>query len=69
MILIEGGRKKGLSKQAKVKAKLCASAYTSERDLTVDEICKNIGVSKKTFYKYLRYEKVKIGVYNFKQNT
>lgn len=61
-----GGRKKGLSKEAKIKAKLCAAAYTSERDLSVDQICKNLGVSKKTFYKYLRHEKVKIGPYDLK---
>jgi DNA invertase Pin-like site-specific DNA recombinase len=48
-----GGRKVGLSKEAKQKVKLCKQLY-KDKDLTITEICKIAGVSKRTFYKYLK---------------
>lgn len=48
----KGGRPKGLSKQAQVKAAAAISLYQQRK--SVAEICKTLAVSKKTFYKYLR---------------
>lgn len=48
----KGGRPKGLSKQAQVKAAAAISLYQQKKP--VSEICKTLSVSKKTFYKYLR---------------
>lgn len=50
-----GGRKKGLSKEAKAKAKAAASLY-KEGELSVFEVCKSLDIkSKATLYRYLRY--------------
>lgn len=54
----KGGRPKGMSDEAKRKAKLCKRLYLSE--CTVKEICASIGISKATMYKYLEYEGVKV---------
>ncbi len=48
-----GGRKKGLSEEAKKKASICKTMYKN-KSMTVADICKTVGVSKRTFYKYLR---------------
>lgn len=56
-----GGRPKGLNKEAKRKAKV-AKLYYEKQELSVNQICVEIGVSKATLYKYLRHEGVKIGV-------
>lgn len=48
-----GGRPKGLSKEAKNKAIIASSLY-AQRQMTVSEICKHLGVAKSTFYKYLQ---------------
>ncbi len=56
-----GGRPKGLSKEAKSKARMAASLYKN-KDLSVSQICEDIGVSKATLYKYLRFMEVEIGV-------
>lgn len=55
-----GGRRKGLSKNAKNKAKAAKKLYLSEeRNQTVEDICKLLGIgSKATFYRYLRSENV-----------
>lgn len=54
-----GGRKPGLSEEAKKKARIAESFYREE--MPVDEIAKNLGISKATLYKYLRFRGVKIG--------
>lgn len=56
----KGGRPKGLSKQAENKARLAESLY-KEKELSVIQICKDLGISKATFYRYLRARGVKIG--------
>lgn len=56
----KGGRRKGLSPEAQKKAML-AEVYYKEGKLGVDEIARTIGVSKMTFYKYLRLRGVAIG--------
>lgn len=53
------GRKKGLSKEAERKANMCVYFY-KENLLPVDEICKEVGVSKATYYKYLRHKGIEI---------
>lgn len=47
----KGGRPRGLSPDAKIKAAAATTLY--KQGTSVIEICKNLGVSKKTFYKYL----------------
>ena len=55
-----GGRPGGLTKKAEVKAKLAAYMY-QQKGNSVTDICKEIGVSRATFYKYLEFEGVAIG--------
>lgn len=57
----KGGRKPGLSEEAKKKARIAESYYKEE--MPVDEIAKSLSISKATLYKYLRYRKVEIGKY------
>lgn len=47
------GKPKGLSEKAKKKAKR-VKRFFIEGFLTVDEICKEVGISRATYYKYLR---------------
>ena len=55
-----GGRKKGLSPDADIKASAAKTLYESGN--TVDKICKMLQIgSKRTLYKYLREKGVKIG--------
>ena len=54
------GRPKGLSDDAKIKAKAAAAMY-KEGKLTISQICQNLGVSNNTLYKYIRHEGVKVG--------
>ena len=58
----KGGRKPGLSKEAKKKAKACKAMY-NDKKLTINEICENQKITKKTLYKYLELEGVKVGKY------
>ncbi|MDH6358911.1 recombinase family protein [Parabacteroides sp. PF5-9] len=56
-----GGRKKGLTNEAKKKAKLAAALYSEylrNPTSSINELCEIVGVSKATFYKYLRLEGV-----------
>lgn len=55
-----GGRPKGISEEAKRKAVAASSLYREGR-LSVREITENLGISKRTLYKYLRLEGVQIG--------
>lgn len=48
----KGGRPRGLTKESKVKAAAASSLY--KQNLSIAEICSTLGISKKTFYKYLR---------------
>lgn len=55
-----GGRKKGLSKEADIKASAAKTLYESGN--TVQKVCTMLGIgSKRTLYKYLRIKGVKIG--------
>lgn len=54
-----GGRPKGLSKEAKNKA-MAAEMLYKESQLTVPEISSQLGVSKPTFYRYLRYRGIEV---------
>lgn len=49
------GAPKGISKKNQQKSILCAE-YFKEGKLTVHEICERVGVSRATYYKYLRYQ-------------
>jgi|JI8StandDraft_2_1071088.scaffolds.fasta_scaffold00406_22 DNA invertase Pin-like site-specific DNA recombinase len=55
-----GGRPKGLSDKAQRLA-LVAEALYKENTLSVNEIAKNLGISKATLYKYLRFRGVQVG--------
>jgi DNA invertase Pin-like site-specific DNA recombinase len=56
-----GGRKKGLSDDARKKAKALKKIYeASDRTMTIQDICKMLGIGKATLYRYLRAENVKI---------
>lgn len=59
----KGGRRQGMTKEAEQKA-ILAETYYKEGKMGVNQIAEEIGVSKMTLYKYLRYRKVKIGNYN-----
>lgn len=61
----KGGRPKGLSKKAKDKAIVAKTLYEQEQ-MSVNEICNYLDISKSTLYKYLRYQGAKVGVYNKK---
>jgi DNA invertase Pin-like site-specific DNA recombinase len=56
----KGGRPRGLSKQAKAKAMAAETLYR-EGELSVQEICDQLNISKPTLYSYLRHRGVKIG--------
>lgn len=54
-----GGRKKGLSPEAKKVAKAAASLYRNNEN-KIDEICTILNISKSTLYRYLKSENVNI---------
>ena len=61
-----GGRKPGLSKDAKLKAKRAAKLYNSiDPAYSVREIADILKISLRTLYKYLEHEKVEIGKRTF----
>ncbi len=53
-----GGCPKGLSEQAK-KTAIASEALYKEGKLSVNEIARNLNISKATLYSYLRYREVK----------
>lgn len=56
-----GGRRPGLTGKARKQAKKAGALYNQnliEQRYTVDEMRKMVGVSKATFYKYLKHENV-----------
>jgi DNA invertase Pin-like site-specific DNA recombinase len=57
---IFGGRKKGLTEDAKQKAKLAKILYTSN-NVPISAITKQLNISKPTLYTYLRHQGVEIG--------
>lgn len=59
----KGGRRQGMTKEAEQKA-ILAETYYKEGKMGVNQIAKEIGISKMTLYKYLRYRGVKISNYN-----
>lgn len=48
-----GGRKKGLSPEAQIKAKYVQDLYAA-RNLTIKEICKRAGITINTLYRYVK---------------
>ena len=56
-----GGRKPGLSEEAQRKARIAESYYME--GMPVNQIAKDLNISKATLYKYLRYRKVEISQY------
>jgi len=58
----KGGRPKGLSAQAEETASAAATLYL-ERKLSVMQIATQLGISKTTFYAYLRHRGVPISPY------
>lgn len=58
-----GGRPAGLSKEAHRKAQLAVceySKYLQTRDITIEDICVKVGVSRATLYKYLKIKGIRI---------
>lgn len=55
------GRPKGLSKAAEQKARIAESLYKEEK-YSVEQIARELTISKTTLYKYLRRRGVTIGV-------
>lgn len=47
-----GGRKKGLSPEAQIKARYAKELYTA-RNLSIKEICQRVGVTARTMYSYV----------------
>ncbi|WP_172914812.1 recombinase family protein [Capnocytophaga canis] len=58
------GRPQGLSNKNKKKAQRCVKLF-KEGILTVDEICEDVGVSRATYYKYLRLEGIEGEIRNY----
>lgn len=58
----KGGRPEGLSHEAQNKAAAAESLYKSG-NLSISEICHQLGIAKSTLYKYLRFRGVTIGSY------
>lgn len=56
----KGGRPNGLSKKAQDKAILAEILY-KENQLSISQICIHLNIARSTFYKYLRFRRVKIG--------
>lgn len=56
----KGGRPKGLSKKAEHTAIIAQNLY-EERKLSVNQICDQLSISRRTLYKYLRHRGVQIG--------
>lgn len=55
------GRPKGLTKNAEQKARLAESLYKDE-NFSVEQIARELRISKTTLYKYLRHRGVSVGV-------
>jgi len=55
-----GGRPKGLSKEAEKTARVAESLYR-ERQYSIEEIARQLSLSKVTLYKYLRTRGIQIG--------
>lgn len=55
-----GGRKPGISEEAKSTACLAEALY-KQKELKINEITKKLNISVATFYKYLRIRNVSIG--------
>jgi DNA invertase Pin-like site-specific DNA recombinase len=56
----KGGRPKGLSKEAQRTAMIAERLY-QDGGLTVKQICKQLSISRGTFYNYLRHQGVDVG--------
>lgn len=48
----KGGRPKGLSKEAKDKAIIAQTLY-NQKQMSISQICRHLGIAKSTFYKYI----------------
>ena len=57
-----GGRPKGLSESAKLKAIVCETLY-KERKISISQICTQLNISRNTFYSYLKARNVSISKY------
>jgi DNA invertase Pin-like site-specific DNA recombinase len=54
-----GGRPKGLSLEAQLKAQYAKKLY-ADRSLSIVDICKKVGVSRRTLYNYIHLENLPI---------
>lgn len=53
----KGGRPKGMTRAAKIKAAAAAELYRKD-ELSITEICKELDIARSTLYRYLRLHKV-----------
>lgn len=56
---IQIGRKKGLNKKGKQDMILVKSYFLEKNNMTVDDICKEVKISRNTYYKYLELNGLK----------
>ena len=64
----KGGRPKGLSQKAEHTAIIAQRLY-EEENLSVQQICDQLSIAKRTFYKYLRHRGVKVGTPRVTKNA
>lgn len=57
----KGGRPKGIPARAKATAMAAETLY-KEDELSIQEICEQLNISKPTLYRYLRYRGVEVGM-------
>lgn len=58
-----GGRPKGLTDKAKKIAELARieyNIYLNNKDRTIDDVCRKVGISRATLYKYIKLEGITI---------
>lgn len=64
---VQIGRKKGLNKKGKKDLILVKNYFLEKNNMTVDEICKEIGISRNTYYKYLEINGLKGKIRKYKK--
>ncbi len=64
----KGGRPKGLSEQAHTTACAAETLYADGK-MSVNDICKKLGIAKATFYSYLRHRGVEVSPYTKKARS
>ena len=61
------GRRKGLNKEGKKNLILVKNYFLEDNNMTVDQICKEIDISRNTYYKYLELNGLKGKIRKYKK--